>query len=488
MKRPALIPQDVWDKLTMNEAAESGLLGSVPNEWLIVSGSAPIRDAADDSLVARMLAENIDVESARKACCIVRMREPTAYNGPRPTRIPEDIWDKLTVREALLYGFLDQQDDWKGLNLDAMVHSYPLTSRIAKSIRCKLQRLKPQTIVEKCRAIYLERAQNERHAHCQKHDAFRAGDCCSHCGMPMDARNKHISANILSNGDAHGDDVKYEFLDVDGINREQFIGMTRHCVKHDVHTVEGNAYCLRCDATECEIFDALLEERDINTAREQLYAIANGEIEQAVQHEKSMSEFMQSLKSKLHAQHEEITARLGIVKDIQQKAADSDSHLKFREDICRNDKPLLPPFEAGEQTDRVTVRMLCPYVSQLGEKVPIVQCSLNPHSFRANHIEFRRRLGGPPSVFQWISHPRKIDDACTRIADEVLSFDLAVRTGEPLAVAACGLILFALAVGAAREREQARVVISATDDAMDAVMRTAREASEGECATKRNRP
>lgn len=75
MKRPERIPQDVWEKLTVNVAAEAGLLGSVPAEWLIVGGNALLCDAGDDSLVASMLAENISVEAAKKACVIVRIRE-----------------------------------------------------------------------------------------------------------------------------------------------------------------------------------------------------------------------------------------------------------------------------------------------------------------------------------------------------------------------------------------------------------------------------
>lgn len=170
MKRPERIPQDIWDRLTVNEAAEAGLLGGVPREWLTVGGSALLCDADDTALVAHMLAENIDAESVLKACNIVRMRKPVKYNGPRPTRIPEDIWDKMTVREALLYGFLDQQDDYKGLNLDALVCMYPSTSRIAKSIRCKLKRLDDRALDGKYRAIRTERAQNARQSACPKHD------------------------------------------------------------------------------------------------------------------------------------------------------------------------------------------------------------------------------------------------------------------------------------------------------------------------------
>jgi hypothetical protein len=115
MKRPDRIPSDVWEKLTVAQAAEAGLLGTFPDE-LIRNKQELLRDCCDWTMVARLLAENINQVAIGHACRIVRMRDLVKYNGPRPTRIPEDIWDHMTVREALLYGFLDQHDDYKGLN------------------------------------------------------------------------------------------------------------------------------------------------------------------------------------------------------------------------------------------------------------------------------------------------------------------------------------------------------------------------------------
>lgn len=481
MKRPELIPPDVWDKLTISNAVASGLLGDFPDELerLVKNESRRISEASDDSMIARMLAENMDVESVRKACRIVRMREPVAYNGPRPTHIPMDIWDTMTVREALLYGFLDQPDDYNGLNLDALVCMYPITSRIAKSIRCKLQRIDDVALDGKFRAIRMERAQN--------------------------------AASMRK----------------------------PRCAKHEVHTVDGNAYCSRCDAMESELLD---EPLDIDPSefdpRNELVDSAKREINIALQMGHSPQELKDALRRFLGGKVEEVVqtqllARHANQQDIRPNPVHvhtctncfenewcrmdctiepdlgttndgipKGSHVRcsacgpepeepepppfaFREDICRNDGPLLPPFEAGEPTDRVTVMMLYPQIGRGSwASMTRVRCSVAPKQsnsaeFVTSYVEFSINANDPRGHgLRW--NTSNNNAAWRDIARTTLRFDLAVRTGEPLAVAAYGLILFALAIGAERERTRVFAAISEADEAMDAVMRTAREVSEGQ--------
>jgi hypothetical protein len=93
MKRPALIPADVWENLTIADAARAGLLGAFPDE-LLRNKTDLLRDCGDWTMVARLLSENIDDESVRNACRIVRTRD----KPNRPRRLEPS---RLSYRDGL---------------------------------------------------------------------------------------------------------------------------------------------------------------------------------------------------------------------------------------------------------------------------------------------------------------------------------------------------------------------------------------------------
>lgn len=529
MKRPPSIPPDVWENLTCNDAAEAGLLGSVSKEWLIVGGKALLRDADDSALIARMLEENISHVAIGHACRIVRARKTGDWLDnhikknvlkdvklmARPARIPEDVWDALTVheaveadllgeaalemakpetlcrelesgsvlakclrqnvdvnrshgrpsadeilarrvrrirqmraeqrdkpnrlrripadiwdsmtvREACDHEFFSRPKDGKDLHLNTCLHMFPADSFIGQSISRKLHRLDDRTLEIRFRAIREERAQR------------------------MAAQNGYVWKSVPD------DRIRGAKADMVLVDDVVVCDRTARCAKHEVYTMNGIAYCSRCDASESELLDGddphADEHSDVTSALE----LASQHIHEASTHGRPV-DLAHALRRAVH------------------RAKQQDVRQTFREDICRNDGPLLPPFEAGEPTDRVTVMMLYPYVSQLGEMLPMVRCSIVSSSQPLRNSEFSIKANDPHAYgIRW-----ERNSAWRDLARTALRFDLAVRTGEPLAVSAYGLILFALSGRAEREREQARAVMSAADNAMDAVMRAAREVSEG---------
>jgi hypothetical protein len=459
MKRPALIPADVWENLTIADAARAGLLGAFPDE-LLRNKTDLLRDCGDWTMVARLLSENIDDESVRNACRIVRTRD----KPNRPRRIPADIWDAMPVREACDHEFFSRPHDGKDLHLNTCLHMFPTDSFIGQSIARKLKRIDDRTLEIRFRVIREERAQR-RQASCQKHEMVPGGDACVHCGMIIYAPTKRIQG------------AKADMVLVDDHVVLDRAKRADRCTRHEVYTMNGIAYCSRCNVSESEILDAVLEpllEED----------------EQDIHHDLHVHTCTNCF------ENEQCTADCTIEPDLGTTTAGipKGSHIRcaacgpepeepepprfvFREDICRNDGSLLPPFEAGEPADRVTVNMLYPQIGQgAWESKTCVRCSITSRSQPLLDSVLSISANGP--AVRWSASSN--DKAWREIAFPALRFDLAARTGEHLAVAAYGLILFALSVGAEHEREQVRAVMSATDDAMDAVMRTVREASEGE--------
>jgi hypothetical protein len=74
MKRPERIPSDVWEKLTIADAARAGLLGAFPDE-LARNKTDMLHECGDWTMVARLLNENVTTGTVQKACDIVRHRE-----------------------------------------------------------------------------------------------------------------------------------------------------------------------------------------------------------------------------------------------------------------------------------------------------------------------------------------------------------------------------------------------------------------------------
>jgi hypothetical protein len=443
MTRPERIPPDVWETLTVGEAVEADLLGETALE--MGTPETLCRHLESGSVLAKCLRDNIKNNSQevidRRVERVRQMRVHDKANRPR--RIPADIWDAMTVREAHVHGFFQRPSDGTDLPQEMYLCAFPSDSRIATLLRNKLQRRDDESLDASFRAIRAERAQNARYAACPKHEPWHKGNACMHCGMRMDALDKHISSNVLTGykWDAATDD-RVRHANASAKSKRSF-----RCVKHEVYMTNGIASCSRCDASESEILDAEMESLD--------------ELDDRV---------ARAISSALRKKQ----------KDIQPDASVPDSLPKFREDICRNDGPLLPPFVIADDVGRVVVSMLYPYT---GPNTFTARCSVGPcqakHAWR---IEYRKNSPRnlTPIVAHWNMHRSESNAARTRIADDVLSFDLAVRTGEFLAVAAYGLILFALSVGAEHERTRVRAVMSETDNAMDAVMRAAREVSEGE--------
>lgn len=316
----------------------------------------------------------------------------------------------MTVREACDHEFFSRPNDGKDLHLNTCLHMFPTDSFIGQSIARKLKRRDDRSLDASFHAIREERAQR------------------------MTAQKKRY-----------------------------------RCVKHEVYTTNGIASCSRCDASENEILDAVLDpllEED----------------EQDIHHELHVHTCTKCFENEPCSGDCTIepdlgTTNTGIPKGSHIRCAacgpepeePEPPRVMFREDICRNDGPLLPPFEAGDVTDRVTVIMLYPQIGRGDwEFMTRVRCSIAPHSRPLLNSEWSINANDPRGhALRWsISNNNK---AWQEIARTTLRFDLAVRTGEFLAVAAYGLILFALSVNTEHERTRVR-----------AVMRAVREASEGE--------
>lgn len=662
MKRPELIPPDVWGKLTCNDAANAGLLGSVPKEWLIVGGKALLRDADDTALVASMLRENISEESAQRACSVVRTRKMYSYDdqtvqtinrrlaswgiskrltdeparGPleysqsvasafeaaalfgganedadgsrtsmmqRPKRIPEDVWNGLTVREAVDADLLGHAA-LEMTNPDGLCSALKHDDVVAKCLRQNVENAHPNLddiVAKRCNQIRKSRSGDELLMHARliasvfggaddeaKRDKFarevrqlerdeaqsnrmkrpthipedvwdkltigiaaEAGLLPLVCGRTeADVLCKNIEAHLLR---THASELAGTAQEAVERARDMLSRLHVHAcpncyekkccymactIEPDLGTTNdglpsgSHCRCFECGPEPeepepppppvfvfrediCPSDSPLLPPYQTRVQvpgggtvtirmdrvcvvdqRQNTTCFVQGDktirfwlpidephtaiAERGVHAGNTRREMARSVlvfDRAVRLGEEDAVAAYGLILFALAAQREQNKYEPIREDICRNDKPLLPPFETVDTTDRVMVTMLYPYA---GTETIDVRCSLMLRAFGESTIEYGRRIGCHPSESRQVSAQHASTPARARIAEDVLAFDLSVRTGKPLAVSTYGMILFALEVRRETERRVAERLFANADAAIDAVLSTAREQAESE--------
>lgn len=215
------------------------------------------------------------------------------------------------------------------------------------------------------------------------------------------------------------------------------------CERHDPSTVNGIAYCTKCNASESEIMDDMVSDADMK-------------MDLAVSSERQPA--------------------------TQQNSARFGPAHALRQDIRPNDQPLFPSYTIDVTTGLARVRARVSMhgvvnIRTVSRDVPRLLVDININDEGApskQRVTFSMLLDDPCTI----NANRYACDAHKAHAQDALVFDRAVRIGEDAAVGAYGLILFALAVRTEHEQKHARASVDQANVAMDAVMTTVERMTE----------
>jgi hypothetical protein len=483
MKRPKRIPTDVWEKLTVNEAASAGLLGSVPAEWLIVGGSALLCGADDTAMVASMLRENISNESVARACALVRLRMPAIdalsaglkgladaladagermsanlFGVPknpvelmtRPARIPEDVWETLTIREAVEAELLGEPA-LERVNPETLCRTLKHNGTLAACLRSNIDNR--HLNIDEIVAARIERIREARRQSCGPVEYARA--VASVFGVTDNERarmkRERFAREVQQLEQSESTTMKRPTRIPGDIWDRLTIGIAAKV---------GMVPPSWVDIVSSDVLFKFIEEQMPLAQMLEQWNRTNVSVESALKHARQLI---------ADDEHEDGEA--------DTPTPEPSPVITFREDICPNNQPLLPPYVIHVPVPgggRATITMGAS--TRYPPGIPCVECSVTGDSLA---VHFFIVANDPHTVRLGVG---SLGSGATRrnMARNVLVFDRAVRLGEEDAVSAYGLILFALAVRREHDRTETDRMLASADAAMDAVMSTTRTLAESE--------